>query len=208
MNIELDQVSKRYQLDWIFKNIDLTFREGQSYAVTGPNGSGKSTLMKIVSGFLSPSRGKVRFVHQNKPLNKDEVYRYLSFSAPYIDLIEEYTLKELIRFYKGLQPLANGLQTADVLKLLQLPGATNKPIKYFSSGMKQRVKLALSICSDTPALLLDEPTTNLDEQGAEWYRQLVGQFKKNRLLIVASNVAADFDFCEEHIHIPVYKTNS
>jgi ABC-2 type transport system ATP-binding protein len=205
MNIELNQVAKRYQLDWIFKNINLTFQEGRSYAITGPNGSGKSTLMKIISGFLSPSRGQVGFVHQAKPLHKDEVYRHISFSAPYIDLIEEYTLKELILFYRGLQPLAKGLQPTDVLKLLHLPRASNKPIKYFSSGMKQRVKLALSICSDTPALLLDEPTTNLDEQGAEWYRSLIEEFKGNRLLIVASNVPSDFDFCEESIHIPVYK---
>ena len=78
-------------------------------------------------------------------------------------------------------------------------------IKYFSSGMKQRLKLALAFCSDTPMLMLDEPTSNLDKQGVEWYLGLVQQFAAGRLTIICSNQEHEYSFCTQHLDISDYK---
>ncbi len=205
MQISFQQVSKRYRYDWIFKGVDYRFEEGRSYAITGPNGSGKSTLLKIICGHLTPSKGKVEFLKNEKKVAPEEVYSEVSYAAPYIELIEEFTLLEALDFHQKFKPFRQGLGTPEALDLLAFSKAANKEIRHFSSGMKQRLKLLLALCSDTPVLLLDEPTTNLDRQGMDWYRQLVDRFAAGRLTVVASNVDIDFDFCEERLDILQYK---
>ena len=205
MRIELENVSKRYRLEWIFKKVNQSFLPKEQYAITGPNGSGKSTLLKILSGHLSPSKGKVRFFDQEKAIDPNEVYRHVSYAAPYIELLEEFTLTEAINLHGKFKSFLHQLQTKDLIDILGFQKSKNKPIRHFSSGMKQRLKLVLSICSDTPLLLLDEPTTNLDTQGINWYRQLIATYAKDRLVVIASNVDVDFDFCEHKVNILDYK---
>ena len=205
-HIELNNIGKRFRYEWIFKNITHSFESGKSYALLGPNGSGKSTLMKILSGHLTPSDGQITFLHNGKKIDGDNVYQLISYSAPYIDVIEEMTLTEIIAFHSKFKPLRKALIINDLIRILNFKNAADKEIRFFSSGMKQRLKLALSICSDTPILLLDEPTTNLDAQGIAWYRDLMQQFSdKNRLVIVASNIEHDYDFCEKQLNILDYK---
>lgn len=205
MQITLQQVSKRYRYEWIFKGIDYQLVAGGRYAVIGPNGSGKSTLMKVLSGHLSPTKGQVSFVAEGKKIAPDDVYRHVSYAAPYIELIEEFTLVEALDFHQKFKPLLPGLSTDDVIDLLAFPKAKDKQVRHFSSGMKQRLKLALACCSASSLLLLDEPTTNLDAQGVDWYLALTERFLGQRTVVVASNVAVDYGFCEERIDILKYK---
>ncbi len=205
MDLVLNNVGKRYRFDWIFRHIDYQFKAGQQYAILGPNGSGKSTLMKILSGHLTPSKGKVEFLKDGKKVLLDRIYKSVSYAAPYIDVIEEMTLEEAINFHRRFKPMLQGLNTAAIIDLLGFSKSRNKEIRFFSSGMKQRLKLVLAICSDTELLLLDEPTTNLDQQGFKWYRSLIDQYTQNRLVIVASNVEMDYAFCTEHLNILDFK---
>ena len=205
MTIRLEQAGKRYRMEWVFRKLDYSFEQGGRYAILGPNGSGKSTLLKVLSGFLTPSRGKVLHLLDGHPVNRDEVYRAISLAAPYVDLIEEFTLLEAIRFHRRFKPLINGWTEKEVLGLLPFSGQQHKQIRFFSSGMKQRLKLALAFCSDTPVLLLDEPGTNLDAQGQEWYHGLVDQLAGERLLVVASNMEPDMAFCKERLEITDFK---
>lgn len=205
MEITFDQVSKRYRYEWIFKGINYNFREGGSYAVTGPNGSGKSTLLKILCGHLTPSKGQVEFTGNGKKIPGDDVYRQVSYAAPYIDLIEEFTLQETLDFHRKFKPFLPGLTVNELMDLLAFSRAAGKEVRHFSSGMKQRLKLVLALCSDSPVLLLDEPTTNLDRQGMQWYRQLAERFIAGRLTVVASNMDIDFDFCENQLNILDFK---
>ena len=207
MFIKLENVGKRYRYEWIFKNVNQGFESGKAYAILGPNGVGKSTLMKILSGYLSPSKGTVSFSENelNSPLDPDDVFRNISYAAPYIDLIEELTLKEAIKFHQRFKPFCEGVTAETIFDLLDFKKAKNKEIRFFSSGMKQRLKLVLAFCSETPILLLDEPTTNLDAQGVDWYLNLVEQFAKDRLIIVASNIEHDYRFCEKRLNILDYK---
>lgn len=205
MEIRLTQIAKRYRYEWIFRKLDYHFQAGGTYAILGPNGSGKSTLMRVLSGHLTPSKGTINFEKNGQSILIDEVYQSISYAAPYIDVIEELTLKESIAFHRRFKPFPDNLNDEAIIDLLGFQKSKDKQVRYFSSGMKQRLKLVLSICSDTPILLLDEPTTNLDQQGFDWYRELIDQFAKDRLVIVASNVETDYAFCKEKIEMGNFK---
>jgi ABC-2 type transport system ATP-binding protein len=205
MRIKLEDVGKRYRADWILARLNLQLNPNGRYAVTGPNGSGKSTLLKILSGHLTPSKGSITFYENETVVPADQVYKYLAYSAPYIDLIEELSLWEALQFQYQFKPFLSDLEPEDIYRRLNFKKAKRKAIRHFSSGMKQRLKLILSICADTPLLLLDEPTTNLDQEGINWYRSLIDEFTSDRLLVIASNADVDFDFCEHRINILEYK---
>ncbi len=204
MDINLNNVGKRYRFEWIFKNLSFHFQSHQQYAILGANGSGKSTLLKILSGHLTPSKGDIIFTN-NGVVDIDTLYKQVSYAAPYTELIEELTLKEMLVFHQKFKPFLQSFSDADILELTGLGHSKNKPLSVFSSGMKQRVKLALSICSASSLILLDEPTTNLDKQGVGWYRELIEKFAGGRTLIIASNIEQDYDFCTNQLNIMDYK---
>jgi ABC-type multidrug transport system ATPase subunit len=204
-NISLENIGRRFNRDWIFRGVDFTFTTGKIYAVLGPNGSGKSTLLQVLNGSLSPSVGDISYFYEDMPVEIDKVYKHLSLAAPYLELIEEFTLSEMIDFHFKFKPYKTGINKNEVIELLAMPGSKNKLIKYFSSGMKQRLKLALAFCADTPMLMLDEPTSNLDTQGVDWYLSLVQKFAQNRLTIICSNQEHEYSFCDERLNIVDYK---
>ncbi|WP_158825804.1 ABC transporter ATP-binding protein [Mucilaginibacter lacusdianchii] len=204
-SISLQNAGRRFNRDWIFKDVSYTFTSGNSYAVLGPNGSGKSTLLQLLNGSLSPSSGKVTFSYQGDNLEVDAVFKHISLAAPYLELIEEFTLNEVIDFHFKFKPYKVGLDRKQLLDLLDMQTHRNKLVRYFSSGMKQRVKLALAFGSDTAVLMLDEPTSNLDTQGVDWYLKLVQQYAQDRLTIVCSNQAHEYSFCTQQLSITNYK---
>ena len=205
MKILLENIGRRFNRDWIFREVNYTFQSGSIYAVLGPNGSGKSTLLQVLNGSLGPSAGKISYVYDGKPVEVEAVYEHLSIAAPYLELIEDFSMSEMIDFHFKFKLYKNGMNNELLTDILALPGSKNKLIKYFSSGMKQRLKLALAFCSDTPILMLDEPTSNLDTQGVDWYLSLVQKFAENRLTIICSNQLHEYSFCNESLDISDYK---
>lgn len=205
MNITLNDIGRRFNRDWIFKGVNYTFTAGESYAVLGPNGSGKSTLLQVLNGSLSPSKGKISFLLNSADVEAEQVFKHLSLAAPYLELIEEFTLAEVIDFHFKFKPYKQGINKEELIALLNMAGSKNKLVKYFSSGMKQRLKLALAFCSDTPTLMLDEPTSNLDTQGVDWYLSLVERFAAGRLTIICSNQEHEYSFCSNSLNIVDYK---
>lgn len=205
MTISLSDAGKRYNRDWIFRHVNYNFEAGNSYAITGPNGSGKSTLLQAISGSLHLNEGNIEYKTSGKELKSEEVYRHVSICAPYLELIEEMTLKEFLDFHQGFKPFLPGITTASAITAMGLEKAVHKQIRYYSSGMKQRVKLAQCIFSDTHVVLLDEPCTNLDAAGIELYHLLVSAYCNNRLVVVSSNDEVEYRFCKERINISDYK---
>jgi ABC-type multidrug transport system ATPase subunit len=129
----------------------------------------------------------------------------VSFCAPYLELIEEMTLTEFLNFHSGFKDFLPGIDVEKIIDLLELGEAAGKQIRYYSSGMKQRVKLAQAIFSNTVILLLDEPCSNLDVQGIELYHSLINDYCKERLVIVSSNDEVEYKFTNERINILDYK---
>lgn len=199
--ISLIGAGKRFNKDWIFQSLDIDFEEGQHYALIGNNGSGKSTLLQIIAGFATLSKGSIEWTdaeHQT-------VYDQISIAAPYLELIEELTTLEQFEFHAKFKNLVSSLSVQEMITMIGLEQARDKQIRYYSSGMKQRLKLALAIFSDTPILLLDEPCSNLDKEGYALYKQLIAQYAMHKLIIVGSNDPEEYAFCTKQINLMDYK---
>lgn len=210
MKINLRNVGKRFNREWIFRNLDHQFTSGTSYAITGPNGSGKSTLLQIVGGATTLSEGDISYDY-NGTVKPENVYKNISIAAPYLELIEEMTLTELLSFHGSMKSFIPSLrgtkqsQINEIIETIGLQNSAHKEIRFYSSGMKQRVKLAQAIFSDVPIILLDEPCTNLDEEGISLYKRLINDYCKDRLVLVSSNDKNEYDFCSEVLDIRTVK---
>jgi ABC-type multidrug transport system ATPase subunit len=205
MKINLEHIGRRFNREWIFRDVNYVFESGSSYAILGANGAGKSTILQVISGSLSSSEGSISYSKDGVLLNPENVFEHLSMAAPYLELIEELTLRELIDFHFRFKKFRSGLDRDFMIDLMGLKHSEHKAIKNFSSGMKQRVKLALAFCSDTEMILLDEPASNLDQQGLEWYLNLVEKYTKDRILIICSNQLQEYSFCKKQLNIADYK---
>jgi ABC-type multidrug transport system ATPase subunit len=205
MKISLNDAGKRFNRDWIFRHFTYSFETGNAYAITGPNGSGKSTLLQALSGGMLLNEGNVQYSINNVQCSIEKIYQQVSICAPYLEVIEEMTLREFLDFHQGFKPFLSGITTDSIIATLGLEKAADKQIRYYSSGMKQRVKLAQCIFSDTAIVLLDEPCTNLDAAGIELYHSLINAHCKDRLVIVSSNDEVEYGFCMEKISMADYK---
>jgi ABC-type multidrug transport system ATPase subunit len=203
VGLRLDNVGKRFNREWIFRRFSYEFVSGKSYAVTGPNGSGKSTLLQVIAGSLTHNEGTIQLSMDHGPWTIEQLYKAIAIAAPYLELVEELTAKEMLAFHAQFKKLI--MPAEDILKIVGLEKAVNKQLRYFSSGMKQRLKLAQAFFSDAPILLLDEPTTNLDEDGIALYHRLISSYTKERLVIVSSNDKQEYSFCDEVIAVGDYK---
>jgi ABC-type multidrug transport system ATPase subunit len=206
MKITCTDIGKKYQGQWIFSNITFNFVENSKTAIVGFNGSGKSTLLSILSGYTTPTKGEIKHLNNNGEISKDEIFHHLSIGSPYIEVPEELSPAELIKTFAPFKPFMKGMQDAEILDCLRLSKEAKKPIKYFSSGMKQRLKVGLAILADAPLLLLDEPLSNLDKEGVQWYDNLMQQYVNNKTVIIASNnIEDEIKFCNSIIDISNFK---
>jgi ABC-type multidrug transport system ATPase subunit len=205
MQIILNGAGKKYNKEWIFKGVDKSISIGHPLAVVGPNGSGKSTLMLIISGWTLPSAGSISYSLNEKDIPPEEFYKLVDFVAPYTELVEELTLEEFLKFHFNFKALRQGMEIKDVIHNSRLEGNEEKFIKHFSSGMKQRLKLALGVFSTSPVLLLDEPTTNLDQENKKWYSEEITTILENKVVIIASNQPEEYTFAVDFIKIENYK---
>lgn len=206
MQIKLNNIGKRYNYEWIFRKVNYEFTSDNNYVILGGNGSGKSTLLQVITGNLMQSEGELNYTFSDSKIENEKIFKHLSFAAPYLDLFEEFTLVESIEFQAKFKPFYKELDTKKIIELTQLENAKDKQIKVYSSGMKQRVRLALAILSDTPLLLLDEPTSNLDKKAIDWYQNLINNYSKNRLIFVCSNQQEyEYPFCNKQLFIEEYK---
>lgn len=200
-SIIIENVSKRFSRSTIFSKINYSFSTPSRYAITGPNGSGKSTLLKIIAGIVTPNTGNVLFTVKGESISVDSISRFMSICAPYLELPEELTLNELMDFHSAQRVL--DISRNMLVEELQLDAG--KEIRLYSSGMKQRLKLALALHSNSSIVLLDEPTSNLDGTWTNWYLQKIQSLSKQCLVIISSNEKREYDFCEEVFSLESYK---
>jgi len=203
MRISVTDAGKRFNREWIFRNLNLELHSNQHYAITGNNGSGKSTFLQCIAGSLYTTEGSINFNLNEKALEPEMHYKQLSICAPYLELIEEMTPVEFLSYHASFKPFFKGWDAIQIIAEIGLAKSKQKQIRYFSSGMKQRVKLAQAFFSDTPLLLLDEPCTNLDQQGIDLYKHLIASLCDNRLVLISSNDATEYGSCTEFIRMGV-----
>lgn len=205
--IVIENTSKRYIKEWVFRDLSFTFTNEKSYVILGSNGSGKSTLLQVIATVLTPSKGKVSYMDSDEEIESEKIYKHISIASPYMELPEEFTLAEVVDFHLKLKSFYNDICRDQFLEICYLDQWKNKVVRNFSSGMKQRLKLALAIITKSDALFLDEPSSNLDRKGIDWYKDLVMKYKKDRIVMVCSNnIPDEFFFCDEQLNIEDYKT--
>jgi len=206
MRIELEGIGKRFHKEWIFRNINLQFEPSKRYAIVGNNGSGKSTLLQLISSIGFPTEGTIRFESSNSVVPLEEIANYLSFVAPYQELRAELTGHELFDFHFKFRERSNNIDFKTFLQLTGLEKQGEKLVKYYSSGMKQRMRLGLCVFTKAEAYFLDEPTTNLDKQGMAWYQELLKDHLSDKLLIISSNIEEEYRVCDTIVSIADFKS--
>ena len=205
MKIKLTNAGKRFSREWIFRNLSYDFLPGVQYAITGPNGSGKSTLLQAIAGASTLNEGGIEWQPGNKNIQPEETNSYISIAAPYLELIEEMTAKEFLLFHSNFKKFIQNIPVETILEEADLAQSANKQIRFFSSGMKQRLKLAQAFFSDVPVVLLDEPCTNLDAAGFALYYKWIENYSNGRLVIISSNDKNEFSFCSQQLNILDFK---
>ncbi len=205
MQISLTNIGKKYIKTWIFKGLTEAFYLNDCIAIIGSNGSGKSTLLKLISCAEIPSEGNITLKIGSRTVNADQAFNHVSFCGPYVDLPEELTLVELYDFHSQFSPLKVDYNSFS--ELVWLKKEDKKIIKYFSSGMKQRVKIALSLLSNKSLIFLDEPTSNLDEKGIRLFEHLLKENKQERIVFIGSNSNhSEIEQCNKVLNIQDYKS--
>jgi len=207
MKIDLSRAGKRFNREWVFRNTSINFTSNKKYAITGINGSGKSTLLQCIGNMIRLNEGTISYSIASKTINSESTSQYISFSAPYLELIEEMTLSEFFLFHQKFKPITGHRSLDDIIEEIQLSSSKHKQIRDFSSGMKQRVRLAQAIFSEVPIVLLDEPCSNLDQQGIELYKNLVMNYSNDRIIIISSNDQQEYSFCDEVFSMNDFKSN-
>ncbi len=202
MNIITDQLGKKYNREWIFRSFSCEFPTGSKIAITGSNGAGKSTLLKILCNYLSPSEGTISY-HTESKNDEENIQLNFSLVAPYVQIINEFTVHEMISFHKNFKK--SNYSADEIAELAQLSMAINKPLIELSSGMIQRLKLSLAFYFESEIIFLDEPTTNLDIKGIDWYLKNIHEQKESQSIVIASNQLKEYTFCEQVIDIEKYK---
>ncbi len=195
VSITLNKAGKRFGRHWIIQDFSGTFLAGERIGIKGRNGSGKSTLLRLLCGQLTPSRGSIAFAVGGEEISAANRYQYVSWTGPYLEIIEELTIVEFLQFHFKLKPLLPGLRIADVPARLELDHVRNRKLSDCSSGMRQRVLLGSALYAATEVMLLDEPTVTLDEEAAEWFHRELNEFQQKRLVFVASNDTDDLRDC-------------
>lgn len=199
-------IGKKYSKRWVLKNLSLELMQGDCLAVTGANGSGKSTLLQMLCGYLSPTEGTILWNTNGMDIPVAELFKHIGFSSPYMDLPEEYSLHELLTLYFQHKQKSVGISFEQMAEEAWLTDSLHKPVKEFSSGMKQRVKLLLCFYSNAPFLFLDEPVANLDTRGCEWFNKLIEVHKTQRIIIICSNnLKEETVFCNKNISVGDFK---
>jgi len=194
VQIELQNIGKKFGGKYIFRHLDRTFHSGDHVGIVGQNGSGKSTLVQIISGYLSASEGMVMY----EGIPSEHIWKNISLCSPAMGLYEDFTLLEHLQFTHGLKPFESAYLVSEIPQILQLEKHSNKELKYFSSGMKQRVKLGTALLSNVSCVFLDEPCAHLDKDAEKWFSEFVISSKKNKTILVASNDSdAELTGCSE-----------
>ncbi len=204
--VELKNLIKYFGRRLIFDGINFALTSRNIYGVSGPNGSGKSTLVKIIADLISPTRGKVNHKFGDKIIEPEELHNYLGFVSPYLFLYDEFTAEENLIYSCNIRGVKYDKERADhLLSQLNIYDRKKDLVRGYSSGMKQRLKFIFALLHEPQLIILDEPTSNLDNPGKEIVYQIIAEESRRSLIVIASNEDSDLGLCTEVIELEKFK---
>ena len=198
MDIKVSNLGKRYDFQFVVRNLNLNIQSGAAVGIAGRNGSGKSTTMQMLAGYLTPSEGNIEYRIADRKTDRMDLYKHLAYAAPYIDLPQKVTVPELFTHYTKFKKVNLG-SYKEFIHFCEMDKTEEKYLTHFSSGMKQKIALALAMITECELLLLDEPTSYLDSHAKAWFLNGLKTFKGGKTTIIASNDVSDFEFCN-HVY--------
>jgi heme exporter protein A len=198
--ITVKNLTKKFSRKLIFKDLNFELNSGSSLSITGRNGSGKSTLIKILAGLLEKTSGETEYFLNGNIIKSEDIFKYIGFVSPYLNLYDEFSGYENLKFFAELRGL-DEQYIDEALKRTGLYSRKDDLVKIYSSGMKQRLKIAFAVLHKPSILLLDEPTSNLDKEGVKIVEDIANEFSKNKILVIATNDEFEKNLCKEDINL-------
>lgn len=205
-SVEASGLNKSFGRRLIFNDLEFKFNKAGVYGISGPNGSGKSTLVKIIAGIIGPSKGKIIHNLDNKLIAEEQLHNHIGFVSPYLVLYEEFSTYENLNLFAEIRGVKFDKERIDyLLNKFLLFKRKDDLLKTYSSGMKQRVKFIFALMHSPNLLILDEPTSNLDDEGKNSVYELVKEEGQNNIVLIASNEKHDLEFCSDIVYLEKYK---
>jgi heme exporter protein A len=205
-SLEALSLDKSFGRRLIFENINFKYQDNGIHGIAGHNGSGKSTLVKIIAGIISPSRGKIIHSFEGKETLPDHLHNYIGFVSPYLVMYDEFSAWENLFYFSKIRGVKfNEEKINYLLDTFLLFNRKNDYVKTYSSGMKQRLKLIFALAHSPALLILDEPTSNLDNEGKEKVYNILREESKSSLILIASNEDSDLELCTSTLQLENYK---
>jgi len=210
IGIEVRELTKRFSRYPAFTPVTFTIEPSTVFAVVGVNGAGKSTLLKILAGVLAPTKGSIQYRDNSTQLKREEIETRSALVAPYLELYPELTAIEHLRFVADLRGKTHSDSVYKELLLhLGLKEEALSSTRYlsgFSSGMRQRVKIAMALTAEPDLLFLDEPTSNLDADGiAVVEEQIRKVVSRGTTVILATNEERERKLATSEIMLTPYQ---
>jgi len=199
ISIESRDISKKFGNTRLFSNVNFLLNKGDSFFITGPNGSGKSTLMQILAGIQKSSSGNIIYTSGGTVIDSSLYKEIYGFTGPQVNSYDMLTASENLKF--TVSQKVDEKKINEYLEKFGLYRHRTKPVKYYSSGMKQRLRLIHALINDRKILMLDEPCTNLDSKGRDILYETINEIKNNKIIIIATNESDDIKLCARGINL-------
>ena len=205
-SIQAKELKKTFGRRLIFNDINFDLLSNTIFGITGANGSGKSTLIKIIAGINSPTSGKIIYKNNEKTIEPEKLHNFIGFVSPYLVLYDEFSAWENLNYFANIRDVQfNKDKIEHLLNQFLLYNRKDDLLKTYSSGMKQRMKFIFALMHSPKLILLDEPTSNLDDEGKESVYKIIEDEGGKNIIIVASNEKSDLQFCKEKLKLEDYK---
>jgi ABC-type multidrug transport system ATPase subunit len=205
-SVEAVDLNKSFGRRLIFNDLQFKFDKSGVYGISGPNGSGKSTLVKIIAGIIGASKGKIIHKLNDKEIIEEHLHDHIGFVSPYLVLYEEFSTYENLKLFAEIRGISFNKERIDyLLNKFLLFKRKDDLLKTYSSGMKQRVKYIFALMHSPQLLILDEPTSNLDDEGKNSVYELVKEEGQKNIVLIASNEKHDLEVCSEIVYLEKFK---
>ena len=200
--IKVESLNKNFGERKVISSLSIEIKQGESVAITGPNGSGKTTLLKLLLSLLRPSSGKVTYFDNDRVLSKDELRHRISFVSPYLSLYDQLSAEENLQFFTAVRGgNITGKEIDSLLSRVGLEGRGMDLVSDYSTGMKQRLKYAVALSNKPDFLLIDEPSSGLDDSGKAMMTALIEEYRSGSIIIIATNEKEEYNLASRQCRL-------